>query len=72
MPANDYPDIPSFLRRVPNGNGARSPRGERWQLAEDARSGQAGARVWVKERWVPELGPAGDDIYDLLDSEWRQ
>jgi hypothetical protein len=32
---------------------------------------EAGAIVFLKERWVPALGPEGDDVFDL-DPRWRQ
>src|SRR5262249_11613324 len=47
------------------------PRGRGWQLVGDLPPSHAKPRVWFKERWVPALGPAGDDVFDL-DPRWRQ
>jgi uncharacterized protein DUF3631 len=63
--------IPEFLRRTPNGNGFWPPPGDRWHPAGDLPPGKAMARVWLKERWPPPLGPADDDIFDF-DPGWRQ
>jgi Protein of unknown function (DUF3631) len=57
---SDYPDLPDFLRRAPNG---RPPRGNGWHPAGD--NPQGTARVWLKERWPPALGPSGDDVFDI-------
>jgi hypothetical protein len=34
-------------------------------------SGTVLAKVTIRERWVPGLGPAGDDVFDI-DPRWRQ
>jgi hypothetical protein len=68
--ANDhFPELPNFLRRATNGNGARPPRGNGWHLAGDKPHGSA--RVWLKEVWPPALGPPADDVFDI-DPGWRQ
>jgi hypothetical protein len=68
----DYPDLPEGLRRIPNGgNGLRPPRGKGWVQVGDKPVGQAGAVVFLRERWRPGLGPPGDDVFDL-DPGWRQ
>jgi len=54
------------LRRAPNGF---RPPGRGWHPAGDDAHGTA--KVWLKERWPPPLGPAGDDVFEL-DSGWRQ
>jgi hypothetical protein len=48
--------IPACLRRTPNG----SPQ------ADGLKPGQAMARVFIRERWVPGLGPEGDDVFDIV------
>jgi Bifunctional DNA primase/polymerase, N-terminal/AAA domain len=67
--ADDYPDLSECLRRSPNGNGFRPPRGKGWHLAGDLPQGQA--TVWLKEVWPPALGPPGDDVLDF-EPGWRQ
>jgi hypothetical protein len=69
---DDYPDLPECLRRVPkSGNGIRPPRGKGWHLVGDKPPGEAGARVFIRERWPPALGPKGDDVFDI-DPSWRR
>ena len=51
-------------------NGFRPPPGRGWHLVGDKPQGHAGARVWLKERWVPVVGPEGDDVFDL-EPGWR-
>ena len=48
------------------------PRGRGWHLMGDLPRREAGAIVFLKERWVPALssGP-DDDVFDV-DPEWRQ
>ena len=70
--ADDYPDLPECLRRTPpTTNGHRPPRGKGWHLVGDKPPGQAGVRVWLKERMPPALGPPGDDVFDI-EPRWRQ
>jgi Protein of unknown function (DUF3631) len=66
---DDYPELPDCLRRAPNANGFRPPRGRGWHLIGDLPQGQA--TVWLKEVWPPALGPPGDDVFDI-ESGWRQ
>jgi uncharacterized protein DUF3631 len=65
------PELPECLRTASTGNGFRPPRGNGWHPAGDKPPQEARARVWLKERWVPGLGPPGDDVFDI-DSGWRQ
>jgi energy-coupling factor transporter ATP-binding protein EcfA2 len=47
------------------------PRGRRWHSAGETPPRDSMAQVWIKERWPPALGPAGDDVFDL-NPGWRQ
>jgi RecA-family ATPase len=52
------------------GNGIRPPRGNGWCLVGDQPRAQA--RVWLREKWPPALGPAGDDVFDIELPGWRR
>ena len=70
--ADEYPDLPEFLRRTPkSSNGPRPPRGKGWHLIGDLPPGQRNGVVWAREHWPPALGPEGDDVFDI-DPGWRQ
>ena len=64
VPSDPGP-IPDCLRPAANGG----PRGRGWYLA--GKLAQPTAKVWLKERWPPALGPPDDDVFDL-DPRWRQ
>jgi Protein of unknown function (DUF3631)/Bifunctional DNA primase/polymerase, N-terminal len=52
----------------------KSPlRGKGWVQVGDKPQGQAGARVWLKEKWPPPISAGrDDDVFDILDPGWRQ
>jgi hypothetical protein len=64
---NDYDDVLEELAAQGRlTNGFRPPRGKGWKLAGDLPRQEAGAIVFLKERWVPALssGP-DDDVFDI-------
>ena len=50
--------------------GIRPPGGNGWCLVGNQPHGQA--RVWLREKWPPALGPAGDDVFDIELPGWRR
>ena len=50
----------------------RRPRGRGWHLMGDLPRQEAGAIVFLKERWVPALSSGPDDDMFDIDPRWRQ